>query len=184
MSHFSLGLCVNIVNCKECTLSFWTWTWSKKCQLSTHALALRHSHAHTHLMVLFYSEYTSLFAYFILIIGSDPPPGTTYCVAANPPEFFKIIRKSELEYKFPNDEFCFRIMKIHFFSFFLSFFLVFRRRHSWVCPPAAINIHTLSLILCYSVCAAGYNSLPLPVHVCHFFQLQGARPPPKPSPTD
>ena len=52
-------------------------------------------------------------------------------IAANPPEFFGIIRKSELEYKFPNDEFCFRIRKIHFFSFsFLSFFLVFRRRHS------------------------------------------------------
>ena len=51
-----------------------------------------------------------------------------------------------------------------------------------LCPSAAINIHTRSLILCYSACAAGYNSLPVPVHVRHFLQFQGARPPPEPSP--
>ena len=49
-------------------------------------------------------------------------------------------------------------------------------------PPAAINILARSLILRYSACAAGYNSLPVPVHVRHFLQLQGARPPPEPSP--
>ena len=42
------------------------------------------------------------------------------CLAANPPEFFVIIRKCKLEYEFPNDEFCFRRMKIHFFSSFFS----------------------------------------------------------------
>ena len=39
-------------------------------------------------------------------------------IAASPPEFFVIItniRKSKLECKFPNDEFCFRIMKIRLF---------------------------------------------------------------------
>ena len=41
-------------------------------------------------------------------------------IAANCPEFFIIIRKSKLEYKFPNNWFCFRIMKIYLF--FLPFF--------------------------------------------------------------
>ena len=46
-------------------------------------------------------------------------------IAANPPDFFIIIRKSKLEYKVLNDDFFFRIMKIRFFLllFSLSFFL-------------------------------------------------------------
>ena len=56
------------------------------------------------------------------------PPNS---IAANPPEFFVIIRKSNLEYTFPNGYFFFRIMKIHFFSpLFLSFLSMFRRRYS------------------------------------------------------
>ena len=38
------------------------------------------------------------------------------CIAANPPGFFVVIRKSTLEYTFPNDELFFRIMKIQLFS--------------------------------------------------------------------
>ena len=41
-------------------------------------------------------------------------------IAANPPEFFVIIKKSTLEYTFPNDDFFFRIMKIQLFSLFYS----------------------------------------------------------------
>ena len=52
--------------------------------------------------------------------------------------------------------------------------------------PAAINIRVHSLILHYSTWAAGYNLLPVSVHVRHFLQLQVARPlsrpPPEPSP--
>ena len=48
--------------------------------------------------------------------------------------------------------------------------------------PAAINICARSLILRYSTLASDYNSLPIPVHVRHFLQLQGARPPPEPYP--
>ena len=61
-------------------------------------------------------------------------------------------------------------MKIQLFFLFF-FHPVFR---STVRPPAAINIRARSLIWCYSACAAGYNSLPVPVHVRHFLQLQGA----------
>ena len=72
---------------------------------------------------------------------------------------------------FPNNE-------IHlFFLFFLPPCSI----DNTVCP-AAINIHAHSLILHYSTCTAGYNSLPVPVHVRHFLQLQVARPPPEPSP--
>ena len=65
-----------------------------------------------------------------------------------------------------------------FFFFFLSFLCSV---DDTVCPPAAINIHERSLILCYSACAAGYNSLLVPVHLRHFLELQ-ARPPPLPNP--
>ena len=104
-------------------------------------------------------------------VGGGACRGSLFNIAANPPKCFVIIRKSKLEYEFPNDESCFRIIKIRLF-FFFSFF-----------PPcsvdntvrllAAINIRACSLILY----AAGYNSLPVPVHVHHFLQLQGARPP-------
>ena len=64
-------------------------------------------------------------------------------------------------------------MKIQiFFDFFLYSI------DDTICPSVAINIHTRSLILCYSACAEGYNSLPTPVHVRHFLQFQRARPPP------
>ena len=113
--------------------------------------------------------------------------GTLFNIAANPPEWFVIIRKSKLEYEFPNDEFCFRILKIRllfffFFFLFVFFFFPLSSVDDTVRLPATINTRAHSLILCYSACTAGYNSLPIPVHVCHFLQLQGARPPPEPSP--
>ena len=108
-------------------------------------------------------------------------------IAANPPQFLVIIGKSILECEFPYDEFCFRIIKIDFFVF--CFFLFFgfccplpSSVDNTVRPPAAINIRARSLILWYSACAAGYNSLFVPVHVRHVLQLQVARPSPKPSP--
>ena len=103
-------------------------------------------------------------------------------IVANPPEFF-VIRKSKLEYQFPNNWFCFRILKIQLF-FFILFFPppCSTSIDDTVRPPATINIRARSLILRYIACAAGYNSLPVPVHVCYFLQFQGARPPPEPSP--
>ena len=69
-------------------------------------------------------------------------------------------------------------MKIRLFSFFL---FPLCSIDNTVHPPAAINIRVSYQILRYSTCAAGYNSLPIPVHVRHFLQLQGACPPPEPS---
>ena len=97
-------------------------------------------------------------------------------IAVNPPEFFVIIWKSKLEYTLPNNWFYFRIMESHFF-----FFSPPCPVYDPVCPPAAINIHAIALILHCSAWAACY-SLTVPVHVRHFLQLQGARPLPEPSP--
>ena len=90
------------------------------------------------------------------------------------------IRKSKIQISewwilFPNN------VNLTFF-FFLCVCVFYLCSIDTVYPPAAINIHTHSLILCYSAWTAGCNSLPIPVHVLHFLQFQGAGPPPEPSP--
>ena len=62
------------------------------------------------------------------------------CIAANPPDFFVIIRKSKLEYEFPNNE-----NPTFFFFFFSSSSPCFV--DGTVCPPATMNIHARFLIL-------------------------------------
>ena len=85
---------------------------------------------------------------------------SVWFIAANPPEFFVIIRKSklEIEYEFPKDEFCFRILKILLFFFFFPLCSI----DDTVRPPAAINIHAHSLCMC-----------------AIFFSFRGNAPPPE-----
>ena len=136
-------------------------------------------------------------------VGSQPKPlnleDFECCIhiAANPPECFVIIRKSELEYEFPNDELCLRIMKIRQFFYFFYFFLppVFRRRHS---TSTCRNQHScafsdfvlqrmrcrLQFASCSCACApfsSASGGTP-PHEPSPILQLQGARPPPEPSP--
>ena len=112
------------------------------------------------------------------------------CIAANPPEFFVIIRKSKFEYEFLNGSFFFQNNENPTFFSFLFFFPCFV--DGTVCPPIdnTGNLPILSMVhppqstfaRVFWFCAASYNSLPVPVHVRHFLQLEGARPPPEPSP--
>ena len=97
-------------------------------------------------------------------------------IAANPPEFFLIIRKSKLECKFPNDE-CFQIMKILFFGVFS--------------PPSSVddrtsachNQHARVLWFCGTAHALQATIHFLFLYMCAiFFSFRGHAPLPNPSP--
>ena len=66
-------------------------------------------------------------------------------------------------------------MKIQLFFFFFSLFFSPCFVDGTVCPPTTINICARFLIL---RCKLQF----VPVHVHHFLQLEGARPPAEPSP--